>query len=280
MMGHEAFDVDVAAYALDALPSQERRAFETHLATCADCQRELVSLQRVAAGIGASTDPMNPPAGLRARVLSRATAQPQDLPVPNTAVPVAGRPVPRVPGRYGVWLALAASIACVGLLGTYAWALRAQLTTTRELLADLSVRTEALRAQLASARQDSATLTNAVNVIRSGRVIKVDLRGQGTAPDAAARALVGQGGGLVFNADHLPPLARDRSYQLWVFAQGSSEPIGAGTFDVDASGSSTMAIGLPAGVTVVAALAVTDEPKGGSPRPTTSPLLLGKPVAN
>src|SRR5688572_10904956 len=38
----------VGAYALGALPSAERTAFETHLARCAQCQSELVLLRQSA----------------------------------------------------------------------------------------------------------------------------------------------------------------------------------------------------------------------------------------
>ena len=77
-------------------------------------------------------------------------------------------------------------------------------------------------------------------------------------------------------AEHLPPTAASRTYQLWVVPPGKDvAPISAGTFDVDRTGTSTLAVPLPAGVKMVMAVAVTEEPAGGSIKATTPPLLLG-----
>lgn len=64
-------------YAVDALPDDERRFFERHLADCATCQREVAELQATAAFLGsAATAP--PPPGLRERVLADVRRTPQD----------------------------------------------------------------------------------------------------------------------------------------------------------------------------------------------------------
>ena len=71
----------VGAYAVDALDDIERVAFERHLAECSACQAEVSGLREVAAMIGA-TAAVEPPAGLRDRVLADiATVRP--LPPPT-----------------------------------------------------------------------------------------------------------------------------------------------------------------------------------------------------
>jgi len=253
MSGHERFDEDVAVYALGALSGEDRRTFEAHLATCATCQETLAELSRVSAGIGLSTEPIEPPADLRARVLARATSQPQAGRVIGATAPapravggptgIVRAPEPRDLLRPS-WLALAAAIACVIGLGTYAWSLQSQLTSARQLLGAMSARIETLRDQLSAARRDTATLTNTVNVLRSPRMIKVDLKGQGTAPSAAGRAFVSAEQGLIFSAEQLPRLGANRTYQLWVIPKGAS-PISAGVFDGDAAGSSMLTVPMP-----------------------------------
>lgn len=57
------------AYVVDALDTEEREAFETHLAQCADCQAEVKSL-REAAVLMADDAAVAPPASLRASVLA------------------------------------------------------------------------------------------------------------------------------------------------------------------------------------------------------------------
>jgi hypothetical protein len=49
-MTDDPFRYDDGAYVLDALPPDERAAFEAHLATCADCQARVVEA-RAAAGL-------------------------------------------------------------------------------------------------------------------------------------------------------------------------------------------------------------------------------------
>ena len=280
MTGHDQFDDLVAAYALDALDAGERQAFDAHLATCDACRRTVADLRRVSAGIGLSVDPVDPPASLRDRVLVRATAQSQLPPVSHPRESKA--PVPFVPkphrAKSSPFLAFALAASLIGLVGVgvYAWMLRTELLATRDSVAAMAQRIEVLRTQLMTTRTEAARLANAVNVLRSGDLIRVDLRGQGSAPQATGRAFVSQATGLVLRADHLPKLASNRTYQLWVVPPGpGAAPISAGVFDPDASGSLDLTIPLPPGVQVVRAVALTEEPAGGSVKATTAPLLLG-----
>jgi len=62
------------AYALDAIESDERAAFEAHLAECESCRDEVDALRVAAVSL---VEPMTPPPGLRARVLAAAEQTPQ-----------------------------------------------------------------------------------------------------------------------------------------------------------------------------------------------------------
>lgn len=57
------------AYAVDALDDDERVEFEEHLAVCAECRAEVASFRETGALI-AETEAVEPPASLRAGVLS------------------------------------------------------------------------------------------------------------------------------------------------------------------------------------------------------------------
>lgn len=74
-----------------------------------------------------------------------------------------------------------------------------------------------------------------------------------------------------FVAHGLPPLPPGRAYQLWLVT--ATERISVGTLPVTASGSAFVqaTYALPAGA--LRAVAVTEEPAGGSPQPTTSPII-------
>lgn len=271
MTAHDQYDELVAGYALGALDVADQQAFEAHLPTCPECQALVADLVRVSAGIGMATDPVEPPASLRARTLHRATGQ-----LPATATVAAFRQP--AASSVGSWWRLAAAAALLVVVGltAYSVVLNRNLSEAERVIAELSVREAGLRTQLADARASSARLSNTLNVLRSGDMVRVDLKGAGSAPQAVGRAFVSASRGLIFNADSLPRLEADRQYQLWVIPAGpGAAPVSAGVFDVDPTGASTLAMPLPSGVTTVAVVAVTEEPAGGSLRATTAPLLVG-----
>ncbi|HEU5241371.1 MAG TPA: anti-sigma factor, partial [Ornithinibacter sp.] len=69
----------------------------------------------------------------------------------------------------------------------------------------------------------------------------------------------------------LPSLPDDQTYQLW-YADADEEMHPAGVFDTDASGRASTVLDGDANAAV--AVGVTIEPAGGSPRPTTEPIMV------
>lgn len=276
-MSHEEFEDAVASYAIDALDPAEARAFEAHLSTCARCQAELAQLRRVVAGIGMTAEPMTPPAPLKARTLSRAIG-PGRVEAPTQVLLDDLRPFPRVPVTARPssmpWLLAAASIVIAVMSGMYAWSLRARVASLEQMVAVTSAQADRLRDELISVRRSSDTLLRTVQVISAPDVQQVVLKGQAGAPGATGRAYWSASRGLVFNAEQLPALTPGRVYQIWVIS-GKEAPIGAGTFSV-ANGSGSLTTQLPAGVKTINAVAVTNEPAGGSATPTLPILLVGQ----
>lgn len=72
MTTNQELHEQVAAYALDALDEDERRAYETHLAGCEQCRAELAGLTETAGTLGLAAGAAGPPAGLRDRILTAA----------------------------------------------------------------------------------------------------------------------------------------------------------------------------------------------------------------
>ena len=77
----------------------------------------------------------------------------------------------------------------------------------------------------------------------------------------------------VFN---LAPLPAGKEYELWIIPPGGKAPMPSKTFTVDASGSATLIVPVPADVGSVATAAITDEPAGGVQAPTGKIQLIGK----
>jgi anti-sigma-K factor RskA len=81
-----------AAYALDALDTEDLRAFEAHLATCERCRGDVASFRDAAAMLAFDVDPVAPPETLERRILTAARAEDATL-VParrRWALPAAG----------------------------------------------------------------------------------------------------------------------------------------------------------------------------------------------
>ena len=69
---------------------------------------------------------------------------------------------------------------------------------------------------------------------------------------------------------HLPVPGRGRIYELWL-QRGSRQPSPSTLFSVTSGG--TAEVGIPGSVTGVSRVLVTSEPAGGSPAPTSQPLI-------
>src|SRR5262245_15950126 len=73
--------------------------------------------------------------------------------------------------------------------------------------------------------------------------------------------------------DNLPQPATDRAYQVWLIPPGG-QPIGAGVSAPGSGGRQTIPLDRP--LTNIRTVAVTQEPAGGSPAPTSDVLVAGQ----
>jgi hypothetical protein len=71
-------------------------------------------------------------------------------------------------------------------------------------------------------------------VLTAPDVRRVDLKGEGSAANASARAYWSPSRGFVFNAEGLPALDAAHVYQLWTIHNG--KPVSAGQLRLDATG--------------------------------------------
>jgi hypothetical protein len=93
------------------------------------------------------------------------------------------------------------------------------------------------------------------------------------AKPARGRVFVSPRRGIVLVAANLPSIAADRTFEMWVIPQ-SGKPIPAGTFRSEREG---VAIYVhPGPVSAAAAVAVSVEPAGGSPQPTSTPFIVSR----
>lgn len=119
---------------------------------------------------------------------------------------------------------------------------------------------------------DTAKLEQALAILNDPAAREVTF-GE-TAQPSRGRLFVSGSKGVVLIASSLPAIEANKTFQLWVIpAKGN--PVPSGTFRGDAN--STAVYVRPGPVqTDAAALALTVEPEGGSPQPTTTPFLVMK----
>lgn len=293
---HDEMRDQVGVYVLGALTAAERTTFEAHLASCADCAGEVRSLLTIAGVLAFTAPQTDPPAGLRARVLSGTGAGADVLGGKGTSREATGRPRPAVlpptaQRRAGVtagmpWLAAAASIVLAVVLGAYTAALRGRIGDLEARLRDANDRVNLSERSVADARREIDGARRVASEVRraaAGEMAvlaapdlqRIDLGGQSPAPRAVARAFWSRSRGLVFTAANLPVLPPGRTYQLWVLSK-QAPPYGTNLLlKPEADGRVTALFDTPRDLPQPTQMAVTIEPEGGVPAPTGDMYLVG-----
>jgi len=263
-----------APYALGALDESERASFEEHLASCDVCAAEVREFRDVAGLIAMAAPSVSPPATLRDRIVADARGV---RPISSAATAAdQGVRVLEPPGRAGAalparrqwstvlpWLAAAAAVVVAIYLGQRARSEREARATAEQALASARLTLDSTGSALA--RRDSL-----IQLLVSPDVQAVTVSGSGPAP-SAKYFLDRRAGRVIIAASALPPAAPGRTYQLWGIETGKP-PVSLGTFNTDSSGRALASVAVPAGLRI-GVTAVTDEPSGGSPQPTTTPFL-------
>src|SRR5262245_19950603 len=287
---HDELRDQASLYVVGALPPGEAAAFERHLTTCPECMAEVQALRPVTDLLAHAVPQHKPPIDLRNRVLAAAVRDVErDVRVVDSRADriqassgTRSSSLPGLPGLPGLlpWLLAAASLVLAAGLGVYALQLRGRIDA---LDSDLQAALESasnFRRQLIEVEQTATRAQQVAAVIAAPDLARIDLVGQKTAPNAAARGLwTDSSDRLVFTALNLPPLAPGRGYQVWVIPPGvNPTPISAGMIRPDAEGRAETVVPTPPGMPPPGVIAVTDEPEAGSLGPTTDPFLAGKAV--
>ena len=147
------------------------------------------------------------------------------------------------------------------------------IASLEQRVREISARANTSEQELTSVRQTAAEAQTLVVVLASSDLIRVDLAGQPSAPQARARAFWSRSRGLIFTASNLPPLPAGRTYQVWIVTPDA--PVSAGLLRPGDRGDVHAVFTTPRDVARVAAVAVTIEPEGGVPAPTGEKYLVG-----
>jgi hypothetical protein len=229
----------LGAYALDAVPEDERELVEQHLRDCARCRQE-VAEHREAAALLALGAPA--PGGLWDQIAETIGGRPPE----KELVPVL-RPRRSRAGWGAAAAAAALAVAVVGFMGVRLVQQGDRIDNLEEVSRSDGIEAAAERAgrdprsqQVSLAGEEGSTVATVV-VLPNGRGFLVDPR--------------------------LPALPEARTYQLWALVGETT--VSAGVLGNE-PGVAAFSVDLP-----VDGFAISEEPEGGVPVPSAAPIAVG-----
>lgn len=176
----------------------------------------------------------------------------------------------RLAGKQGrivpvwVWAAAAAALLFFSFFNVR------QMQQLQGELAELSRAAEVQRRRAAELEKERREYEQILAILAAPEARRVRLKGT-PANLPELRAYWSEGQGIVVVGRRLPLPRADRAYQLWIVPKKGS-PVSAGVFRPGSAGEITHLAVAATGIAQAAALAVTEEPAGGSSQPTSTPI--------
>jgi len=256
-MSHSEFEELAAGYVLGALEPDDEHAFQQHLDGCAACEANVRELEAVVGELAHAVPPLDPPdtlwAGIRREIRPEAARR--------TAIPAApGPPAGAGARRLRLLPALTAAAAILLVVVLSLWNLN-------------------LRDQNAVYRDRVAALERATQLANDPTASLVTLDDQPGATGAQATVIASsrQDRGVLL-VENLPPLQRNRVYELWGVPGGDFGKAEKALVFVPLRRQGTQALQFEVPIQPGTVFAITEEPApDGSEKPTSPALLLGAP---
>jgi anti-sigma-K factor RskA len=263
---HDQFRELIDAYALGSLDSADRALIEAHLASgCAECAKALEEARWLVSQLAYLAPNAEPSDMLKGRLLQTVRSEAADGPVTQQAVRGGA-----VPG----WLW--AGVAALLLFSVYsAW----NEQRLRNAVANLQQQAEAQRAERQKLEQElHAAKIQAHEAMIWSDPKSVKIKMPPKDPNMPQlEAMWHPEMGLVVRGWKVPSPGEKRVLQLWLMPKKpGGKPMPSVTFWPDADGTFTAMIeNPPEALSETQALAITEEPMGGSLQPTSAPMWVG-----
>jgi anti-sigma-K factor RskA len=256
-MSHSEFEELAAGYVLGALEPDDEHAFQQHLGGCSVCEANVRELEAVVGELAYAVPPADPPdtlwAGIRREIGPEAARR--------TAIPAApGPPAGAGARRLRLLPALAAAAAILLVVALSLWNLN-------------------LRDQNAVYRDRVAALERATQLANdpTASLVTLDDQPGTTGAQATVIASTRQDRGVLL-IENLPPLQRNRVYELWGIPGGRIPDAEKALVFVPLRRQGTQALQFEVPIQPGTVFAITEEPApDGSEKPTSDPLLVGVP---
>jgi anti-sigma-K factor RskA len=248
-------------YALGVLEGEERAELEAHLARPGDqCISGVAQARWVVAQLAHTAPDAQPPATLRGKIMDAAKPS-ADASHSVVAIEKPKTSEPRAMFPAWAWVAAAALALITGYTIRQMNNQNVQLAELRKQMKLATIQNQALQNQL-----DMNRMVAMVMMSPDSMPLKLMPTKDKNMP--MVHAYLHPHMGVAITADQMPSMPSARTLQLW-FVPKTGKPVSIAIFHPDAAGQIALVAPVNMPMIEIAALAVTDEPAGGSPQPTT-----------
>lgn len=265
MSDHDQFRELIQGYALGALDAQERAALEAHLASdCSECSKALEEARWLVSQLAYLAPGAEPSEMLKGRLLKTVRAE--------ASVGV----VPQVTSRRAISWWMWAGVAALLIFSAYSAWNEQKLQKEIGILRAQAERQAQERARLEQEMVAAKTQAHEAMIWSDPKSVKIMLPAKDpTMP--TLEAMWHPQLGICVRGWKVPNPGEKRVLQLWLIPKkAGSKPMPAMTFWPDAQGTfSAMVENPPDEMANTQALAITEEPIGGSAQPTSTPMWVG-----
>ena len=260
MVNADQFRELIEAYALGALDPQERASLEAHLAEgCAECSKALDEARWLVSQLAYLAPDAKPSDMLRGRLLQtvRTEARGAKSAKASSAIPL------------WMWGAVAALL----LFSVYqVWEtsrIRVTIDATSKKAEEEIAKRHDLEEKFAIAQREAVILTDPHSM-------KIPMS-TGDKHMGEVKAMWHEKLGIVVAGQNVPMPSGNRTLQLWLIPKApGGKPMPSMMVRPDADGKFMLLVASPPhAMDATKALAITEEPSGGSPQPTTKPIWVG-----
>jgi anti-sigma factor RsiW len=270
------------AYTLGALDPPERAALEAHLATgCAECAKSVAEARWLVSQLAYLAPETSTSDILKGRLMQTVRSEAKSKSSPPVSTTASRTTSSRIP----YWLS--AGIAALLLLTLYfawdAYRLKEELRASNEryqrneqMVASTQAERAASQQELIAMHDQMAKMRRQTAILTDPASVKITLAAK-TIQASQMVAMWHAKYGIVLTGQKVPMPSGNRVLQLWLIPKApGGKPIPSMIVRPDANGNFAILVSNPpAAGSDTKALAITEEPAGGSAAPTTAPKWVG-----
>ena len=265
MSNNDQFRELIEAYAIGSLDAEERAALDAHLASgCNDCAKALEEARWLVSQLAYAAPEAAPSDMLKGRLMQTVRAEAgAGSPGKRQAVSSKGT----IP--FWMWAAVAALL----IFSVYStWntrRLQRQIRETNERAVTLAAERQRVQEQLAMAKREAMVMMDPSSH-------KIALWGKQAHPETL-EAKWHKEMGLCIMGDKVPMPAENHVLQVWFIPKKEgAKPMPSAMVRPDSDGKLMLFVSdPPEAMDDTKAIAITEEPAGGSPWPTSTPIWVG-----